>query len=175
MESTEIIRMTTSIRRGAANLWVSNSKILQSLYHKLTNALPHSQLYLRCDYRFANPALLPPRPNRTLGGTNWRADIAPVRSSMTTSGFCPRVFARSCSSWALPVPSSDLSESFSFCSAAGTFAEAAAAIVAATLDLLRRCPPSRSKERRPSIPSLLTAKKKFFGYMCLSIMCILRF
>lgn len=39
----------------------------------------------------------------------------------------------------------------------------------------RRWPPSRSNELLPSIPSLVTAKKKFFGYMCLSIRCILRF
>ena len=34
-------------------------------------------------YFFANPAR--PRPKRTLGGTNCRADRAPVRSSMSSS------------------------------------------------------------------------------------------
>lgn len=35
---------------------------------------------------FENPAL-PPRPNRTLGGTNCNADMAPVRSAMSASTF----------------------------------------------------------------------------------------
>ena len=42
-------------------------------------------------------------------------------------------------------------------------------------DLRRRCPLSTSSERLPSMPSLVTPKKKFFGYMCLSIMCSRRF
>ena len=48
-------------------------------------------------------------------------------------------------------------------------------LVVATLDLRRRWPLSSSSDLRPSIPSLVTAKKKFFGYMCLSIRCSLRF
>jgi len=39
------------------------------------------------DYRLANPAFLPPRPNRMLGGTNCNADIELARSSIATSGF----------------------------------------------------------------------------------------
>jgi hypothetical protein len=47
---------------------------------------------VRSCYLLANPAFLPPLPNRMLGGTNWSADIAPERSSMTTSGFTSGVF-----------------------------------------------------------------------------------
>lgn len=34
------------------------------------------------------PPLRPPRPNRTLGGTNLRADMPDVRSSMSATGGC---------------------------------------------------------------------------------------
>ena len=50
-----------------------------------------------------------------------------------------------------------------------------AVVVVAALDLRRRCPPSSSNDRRPSMPSRVTAKKKFLGYICLSIRCSRRF
>lgn len=124
--------------------------------------------------RREKPAL-PPRPNRMLGGTNLRADMAPVRSSISTSGTSRRslvAFALvspdsglSAAGAAFGLPSADDDDSAMLALLCSSF------ILACRPDDFRLCPylPSCSNDCLPSMPSRVTAKKKFFGYMCLSI------
>lgn len=127
-------------------------------------------------YRLAKPAFLP-RPNRTLIGTNCSADMAFDRSSISRSGCCPALFSPcSAADWSSVDAAGFASGLVGSrpCRWAARVGRGAAAVV---LDLRRRRPPppSTSRDRRPSMPSRVTAKKKFLGYMCLSIRCILRF
>lgn len=123
-------------------------------------------------YLFENPAR--PRPNRMLGGTNCNADMAPVRSAISVSAF---------SGFSLPLSAvaegcggadgRDGCDLLSGCDASFSkvFARRLNSFACdwEPADDLRLRPVSIKRERFPSIPSFVTAKKKFFGYICLSI------
>jgi hypothetical protein len=110
-------------------------------------------------YRFGNPAR--PLPNRTLGGTNLRADMAPVRSDMAVSG-CSVMFDSSASDC---LPSSVVGRSWTtFCFELWSpirLARRRDSLLGILADDLRLLWPGASfnSDRLPSMPSLVIPKK----------------
>lgn len=110
-------------------------------------------------YRFGNPGR--PLPNRTLGGTNLRADMAPVRSDMAASG-CSVVFGSSSSD---SLPSSVVGRSWTiFCFELWSpikLARRRDSLFGILADDLRLLWPGASfnSDRLPSMPSLVIPKK----------------
>lgn len=118
-------------------------------------------------YLFENPAR--PRPNRMLGGTNCRADMAPVRSAMSVSAAFSD-FTLLLSAVVEGRGGCDLlSESDASFSRVLARRRSSFTCDWEPAEDLRRWPVSIKRERFPSIPSFVTAKKKFLGYMCLSM------
>ncbi len=168
------LRSNDSLKKHAIQASMSRLPSLTRIYPLCHNHHAHTstKASLSPDYRLAKPDFLP-LPNRTLMGTNCSADMAPDRSSISWSGCCSglsrlrSVVGRASADGVLLSWRTGSDPSLP-CEDRGR--EAAEAP-----DLWPRLPrPSCSKDRRPSMPSRVMAKKKFLGYMCLSIRCIFR-
>ena len=132
-------------------------------------------------HRLTKPAFPPPRPNRTLRGTNVIEDMAPARSSICTSG-CSFLAGKACVLLCCVVVSGGASLGLppAIGSSAPDMVTLAALgcpsfLAVLPVDGRRRCrqrrPPSSSSDCRPSVPYWVIKKKKLVGKLCLSMRC----
>jgi hypothetical protein len=134
-----------------------STAVLSSSHYFDPNAMQSMPRFPLC-YRFENPAR--PLPNRTLGGTKLRDDIAPVRSAMVVSG-CSE---GSSLSFFRSLPSSGAicfgpSRCFELCSPIRLARRRDSLLGILVDDLRLLCGPSFKSDRLPSMPSLVMPKK----------------
>lgn len=139
----------------------------------------YEDLRAQCDR--VNPPLRPPLPKEMDRGTSFSDDMPLANESMSIAASLLGVWCATCVSVSsalvsfLLTPllrgSSLLAPSAACPSPASSAAALAfAAECLSSLDCLLRCPPtSHKRDCLPSMPYLVTSKKKFRGYVCLSI------